>query len=107
MSKASTTPWGIYLRTMALGSSPDAREAKLLVKLNGGSPRACRIKLTEDLKQNRIDESTYDATLDCLEHVADMYSRGIYLKTIEIYSGDWKALPDGGHQRINHINEAH
>lgn len=92
-----------YCRTIALGSGPAGRSARLVLGIGGDcTPAALLRKLRSQLASGTIDAESFTTLTEAVEHLAEMHHRGIQTHVTATPLSEWRDLGNNCHQRINH-----
>lgn len=102
------TGWIQYLKTVALGGSLPAIQAKLLLNLGhdiDDTPSDTRKKIGIAVRAGRIDKAGLILWQGAVDDLRLMWRRGVQTHKIDTSNTDWAALPTGGHVRLPHLDD--
>jgi len=94
-----------YCCAISLGHTSCARMARIVLMMEGRTPRLMRKECDRDLKTNRIDYESFTVRMDAIDELEGMYQRGEQTHVIDTSDGkQWRELAPGCHQRIDHTS---
>ncbi len=95
----------VYCRTIGLGGSGPAVQARLCLQIGGRSAAECEKKLQEQLVKGDITEESYRIRAEAVSAIQDMFERGVQTHIDSCTAvGGWEPYGEGCHRRTVHHN---
>jgi len=96
-----SSPFVIYCRTIGLGSSGFASQARLCLQLGCKTAESCQKKLEQQLASGEIDDTSYRIRAEAVSDVQSAFERGIQTHTDPCMSnGGWVPYGENCHRRM-------